>query len=134
MSNETGRQHADRSGSQSDVLSRRPDRLRLLRPQSHARLGGRAGADIVALCDLDRTKAEDFARTFDVPAVYIDAAAMLPEATPAFVDVATTVASHRPLVELALGSGARTICQKPFAESYATASPWSRPPTAPADR
>ena len=78
-----------------------------------------SGADIVALCDLDRAKAEEFARTFDVPAVYTDAAVMLAEVTPDFVDIATTVASHRPLVELALGSGALTICQKPFAESYA---------------
>ncbi len=77
------------------------------------------GARIVAVCDIDRTKAEDFSRTFDVPAVYTDAAAMLAEVKPDFVDVATTVASHRPLVELALAAGALTVCQKPFAETYA---------------
>ena len=33
-----------------------------------------------------------------------------------FVDIATTVPSHRPLVELAAAAGVHMICQKPFAE------------------
>jgi D-apiose dehydrogenase len=44
---------------------------------------------------------------------------MLREVRPDFVDVATTVETHRPLVELALAHGAATVCQKPFAETYA---------------
>jgi predicted dehydrogenase len=77
------------------------------------------GAEIVAVCDLDRAKAETFARDFAVAGVFTDAAAMLAEIRPDFVDVATTVPSHRPLVELATAAGALTICQKPFAETYA---------------
>lgn len=77
------------------------------------------GARIVAVCDRDRAKAEAFASDFGVPAVYSDAAAMLAAERPDFVDVATTVESHRPLVELSLGAGALTICQKPFAATYA---------------
>lgn len=77
------------------------------------------GAEIVAVCDRDRAKAEAFARSFGVAGVYDDAAAMLRVERPDFVDVATTVESHRPLVELALGHGALTICQKPFAATYA---------------
>jgi predicted dehydrogenase len=38
-----------------------------------------------------------------------------------FVDVATTAASHRPLVELAARRGVAAICQKPFALSMADA-------------
>ena len=38
-----------------------------------------------------------------------------------FVDIATTVPSHRPLVELAAAAGAHMICQKPFAASMADA-------------
>ncbi len=76
------------------------------------------GADIVAVCDTDPAKAEAFARTFDAEP-FTDAATMLAATKPDFVDVATTVASHRPLVELALAHGALTICQKPFAERYA---------------
>jgi D-apiose dehydrogenase len=77
------------------------------------------GAEIVAVCDLDRARAEAFARDFGVPGAYTDAEAMLREVRPDFVDVATTVETHRPLVELALAHGAATICQKPFAETYA---------------
>lgn len=80
------------------------------------------GADIVAVCDLDREKAETMARDFGVPAVYTDAAEMLRDERPDFVDVATTVESHRPLVELSLAHGALTVCQKPFAETFADAA------------
>jgi len=77
------------------------------------------GARIVAVCDLDRAKAEAMAQDFGVPAVYTDAGDMLEAEQPDFVDVATTVDSHRPLVELSLAHGAATVCQKPFAETYA---------------
>ncbi len=77
------------------------------------------GAEIVAVCDLDRAKAEAMAADFGVGAVFTDAAAMLAAERPDFVDVATTVEAHRALVELALAHGAATVCQKPFAETYA---------------
>ena len=76
------------------------------------------GAEIVAVCDLDRAKAEAFARSFGAEC-HTDAAAMLATVKPDFVDVVTTVETHRPLVELALGAGALTICQKPFATTWA---------------
>jgi predicted dehydrogenase len=76
------------------------------------------GAGIVAVCDRDPAKAEAFAREFGAEA-YTDAAAMLAAVKPDFVDVATTVETHRPLVELALGHGALTVCQKPFAQTWA---------------
>ncbi len=76
------------------------------------------GAEIAAVCDLDPARAEAFATDFGIQA-FTDAAAMLREVRPDFVDVATTVDSHRPLVELALAHGALTVCQKPFASSYA---------------
>ena len=76
------------------------------------------GAEIVAVCDIDPAKAEAFARTFGAEP-FTDAAAMLAATAPDFVDIATTVTTHRPLVELALAHGALTICQKPFAETWA---------------
>ncbi len=76
------------------------------------------GARIVAVCDLDGAKAEAFAAEFGAEA-FADAQAMLEAVAPDFVDVATTVESHRPLVEAALARGALTVCQKPFAASYA---------------
>lgn len=78
------------------------------------------GATIVAVCDLDGAKAADFADRFGATP-YTDAIAMLSAEAPDFVDVVTTVESHRTLVTLALGAGAAAICQKPFALTYADA-------------
>ncbi len=79
---------------------------------------GIEGAEIVAVCDRDPDKARAFATEFGAEP-FTDAATMLARVRPDFVDIATTVGSHRPLVELALSHGALTICQKPFAETYA---------------
>jgi predicted dehydrogenase len=79
------------------------------------------GATIVAVCDRDRGKAEAAALKHGIARVYDDAEAMLVAERPDFVDVATTVQSHRPLVELAARHGVPVICQKPFAPSLADA-------------
>lgn len=71
--------------------------------------------ELVAVCDRDRAKAEAAARRFGIPRVYEDAEAMLAEERPDFVDIATTLPSHRPLVELAARHRVAAICQKPFA-------------------
>ncbi|MHA1571669.1 MAG: Gfo/Idh/MocA family protein, partial [Alphaproteobacteria bacterium] len=73
------------------------------------------GARLVAVCDQDRAKAEAAAKNFGIPAVYDDAATMFSEHNLDFVDIATTMATHRPLVELAARHQVPTICQKPFA-------------------
>lgn len=73
------------------------------------------GAEIVAVCDADRTKAETFARDFGVPKIYTDAEEMLRKERLDFVDVITQPGSHRPLVELAAAHGVPVICQKPLA-------------------
>jgi predicted dehydrogenase len=70
--------------------------------------------EVVAVCDLDPAKAAGAAARFGVPKHHTDAATMLREERPDFVDVATTVASHRPLVELAASERVPTIVQKPF--------------------
>jgi len=46
---------------------------------------------------------------------------MLRDVRPDFVDIVTTVASHRNLVELAARYGAAAICQKPFATNLSDA-------------
>lgn len=83
---------------------------------------GLPGVEIVALCDTDRRRAEAFARDFGGAAVYTDAATMLRDMRPDFVDIATTVPSHRPLVELAARHARLVICQKPFAETLEDAA------------
>lgn len=76
------------------------------------------GVELVAVCDLDLEKAERASAQFGIPRAYTDAAAMLEAEKPDFVDIVTTVPSHRPLVELACRTGAKlVICQKPFAET-----------------
>ena len=77
---------------------------------------GIEGAEIVAVCDLDRDRAEAAAARFGAQA-FTDAEAMLAETAPDFADVATTSGSHRALVELACRHGAAAICQKPFADT-----------------
>ncbi|WP_299681524.1 Gfo/Idh/MocA family oxidoreductase [uncultured Roseobacter sp.] len=79
------------------------------------------GAQIVAVCDLDQSKAEAFSRDFGGRRVFTDVQRMLSEMDLDFVDVATTPPSHRPLVECVAGSGVAVICQKPIADTYADA-------------
>jgi predicted dehydrogenase len=78
---------------------------------------GTPGVDLVAVCDADPAKARAAADRHGVAGVYADAAAMLAAEKPDFVDIATTSASHRALVELAAAHGAAAICQKPFADT-----------------
>ena len=79
------------------------------------------GAEIVAVCDLDPAKAAEFAAAFGVAERFTDVDAALAHVRPDFVDVATTVRSHRALVEKAFAAGAAVVCQKPFAETLADA-------------
>jgi predicted dehydrogenase len=79
------------------------------------------GAQIVALCDSDRTRLNEVGDTFGIDRRYTDAATMLRDEPLDFVDIATTVQSHRALVELAAAAGVATICQKPFAPALTDA-------------
>ncbi|MGG5820003.1 Gfo/Idh/MocA family protein [Falsiroseomonas sp. HW251] len=74
-----------------------------------------AGVEIVATCDLQADKAAALAAEFAIPRSYADAAAMAAEERLDFVDVVTTVESHRALVELFAQHGVAVVCQKPFA-------------------
>ena len=73
------------------------------------------GVDIVALSDVDKSRAEAYAQEFGADAAYGDAAEMLRAESLDFVDIVTGPEVHRPLVELAAGLGLDVICQKPLA-------------------
>lgn len=73
--------------------------------------------EIVAVCDRDAAKARAYAQEFGIPRWGVEAESLLAEVRPDFVDIATTVASHRPLVEVAARHARLVICQKPFAET-----------------
>jgi predicted dehydrogenase len=74
-----------------------------------------AGANLVAVCDVDAGKAKAAADKFGVPDWYTDAAAMFREQKLGLVDIATRMETHRGLVTLAIDQGIPTIVQKPFA-------------------
>ncbi len=75
------------------------------------------GAGISAICDKDERRLAEVGDAFGIQARYTDAAQMLAAESLDFVDIATTVSSHRSLVELAASERVHVICQKPLAES-----------------
>lgn len=75
------------------------------------------GVEIVALCDTDDDRLQAMAQSFNIARTYTDAAERFAEGGFDFVDIATTVPSHRRLVEMAAKAGLYIICQKPFAEN-----------------
>ncbi|MCA0431831.1 MAG: Gfo/Idh/MocA family oxidoreductase [Proteobacteria bacterium] len=79
------------------------------------------GAEIVAICDKNPERLKIAGDQFGIAKRYDDAEEMLRKEKPDFVDIATTVPSHRALVELAARHGVAVICQKPFASNLADA-------------
>src|SRR5688572_15104170 len=80
--------------------------------------GRKPGARLIAVCDIDSAKAEAVARKFGVARWYDDAAEMFAKERLAFVDIATTMPTHRPLAELAARHRVPIIVQKPFAPTF----------------
>ena len=79
------------------------------------------GADVVAVCDVDREKAAQRAREFDIDAVYTDVEQMLAECALDAIDIAASVDAHAPLTRAAAARGAHVICQKPLTRTVAEA-------------
>jgi predicted dehydrogenase len=77
------------------------------------------GVRLVAVCDQDEQKARQAGADFDVSGVYADAATLFERERPDFVDIVTTMPSHRALVELAARHRVPVIVQKPFAPAWA---------------
>ncbi|OCP25139.1 MULTISPECIES: Gfo/Idh/MocA family oxidoreductase [unclassified Ensifer] len=71
--------------------------------------------EIVAICDRDPERLRLVGDQFSIARRYLSAEAMFADGGFDFVDIATTVGSHRALVELAASSKVPAICQKPFA-------------------
>jgi predicted dehydrogenase len=76
------------------------------------------GVKIVAVCDRDEGKAQAAATRFGVSAWYTDAAELFEREDLDFVDIATTMPTHRMLVELAARHAVPTVVQKPFAPTW----------------
>jgi predicted dehydrogenase len=79
------------------------------------------GAEIVAICDRNPERLKTVGDQFGIAGRYTDAGEMMAKEKLDFVDIATTVNSHRALVDLAASYKLPTICQKPFAPTLADA-------------
>ena len=75
------------------------------------------GAQIVAVCDLDKKRVEAYAQEFGVKSAYTDVEEMFHAESLDFVDVVTQHPTHRPLVEAAANHKLDVICQKPMAST-----------------
>ena len=74
--------------------------------------------ELVAVCDRDEQKAGAAAEAFSVPRWYGDAARMMEAEALDFVDIVTTMPSHKSLVLLAVSHKVPVIVQKPFAPTW----------------
>jgi predicted dehydrogenase len=75
-----------------------------------------SGVRIVAICDLEETKAQERAREFGVKRVYTNYDAML-NLDLDLVDVVTPTPTHSDLALRALESGHNVLVEKPMARS-----------------
>ncbi|GES53089.1 oxidoreductase [Rhizobium sp. NBRC 114257] len=79
------------------------------------------GASIAAICDRDPERLKLVGDQFGIERRYTDAATLFADGGFDFVDIATTVQSHRALVEMAASHKIPAICQKPFAKTLSDA-------------
>jgi len=77
--------------------------------------------ECVALYNRTKSKAEKIAETFDIPAVYDDAEALLDNEELDFVDICTNVETHALFTKMAAERGLPVVCQKPMATTLAEA-------------
>ena len=77
-----------------------------------------SGVRLVAVCDSDLQKARKASIDFGGPQAYADAAELFEHERLDFVDIVTTMPSHRALVELAARHRVPVIVQKPFAPTW----------------
>lgn len=78
-------------------------------------------AEIVAICDLEKEKAQALADEFSVPNVYSTVQEAEEKISYDILDIITPPASHMALCEHAAAHNHHIICQKPLAPSYAEA-------------
>jgi predicted dehydrogenase len=71
-------------------------------------------AEVVALCDVDASRARAKAGEFGVAKVYTDFRAMIEAERLDAVDIVTPVGTHAPLTRMAADAGLHVCCQKPL--------------------
>ena len=81
----------------------------------------KAGFNVIGLTDKDRDKAEQTARTFEVPKVYATVEALLEDPSVEIVDIAVPPWNQKDLVRQVTTAGKHLLCQKPLSNIYAEA-------------
>ncbi len=74
-------------------------------------------AEVVAVCDLDLDRANQFAEKYGIPEVYSSYEKMLKNAEINTVDIATPTFLHVPMTIQAAEAGKHIHCEKPFCRS-----------------
>ena len=80
-----------------------------------------SGAGIVAICDIDRDKAEARAREFGIERAYNDPEQLFTDGGFDLVDIAASVDAHDPMTRLAADHGVHVMLQKPMTRTVAEA-------------
>lgn len=80
-----------------------------------------AEAQLVAICDVDESRARAKAQAFSIPAVYTDFRSMIEGEKLDAVDIVTPVGTHAPLTRLAADAGLHVCCQKPLTPTVSEA-------------
>ncbi len=81
----------------------------------------KAGFKVVGLTDMERDKAEQTARRFEVSRVYDSVEALLEDPTVEIVDIAVPPWNQKDLVRQTTAAGKHLLCQKPLSNVYADA-------------
>ncbi len=81
----------------------------------------KAGFNVIGLTDQDRDKAEQTARSFEVPTVYASVEALLGDQSVEIVDIAVPPWNQKDLVRQVTAAGKHLLCQKPLSNIYAEA-------------
>lgn len=71
-------------------------------------------AQLVAICDVDESRARAMAQAFNIPGVHTDFRAMIEGEKLDAVDIVTPVGTHASLTRLAADAGLHVCCQKPL--------------------
>lgn len=74
---------------------------------------------LVAACDIDATRANDFCKRHGIPAAHTDYATMLQAEKPDLVLIAAPPALHADMSIAAMEAGAWVLCEKPLCASLA---------------
>lgn len=80
-----------------------------------------AGANVVAICDVNEEPARKLASQYGVPKIYSDWREMIEREQPDIVSVCLPNVLHREPTLFALEAGAHVLCEKPLATSVAEA-------------